>query len=108
VDPAHPAGTIGNLTELCAAFQLHFIFDPAQKWRHLADFFKTRQAVGKKSEEYIRRVQEEGIKAKATKEQILNTIMRGFLPFIQASVFNHDIEARAAGLALLKKWSLVA
>jgi len=31
VDAAHPASTIGNLTELCAAFQLHFIFNPAQK-----------------------------------------------------------------------------
>jgi len=47
VDPAHPASTIKNLTELCAAFQLHFIFDPAQKWRHLAEFFKTRQQWGK-------------------------------------------------------------
>jgi len=53
VDPAHPAGAIGNLTELCAAFQLHFLFDPAQKWRHLAEFFKTKQSEGEKSEEYI-------------------------------------------------------
>jgi len=58
VDLVHPAGTIGNLTELCAAFQLHFLFVPAQKWRHLAEFFKTRQSVGEKSEDYIRRVQE--------------------------------------------------
>jgi len=34
--------------------------------------------------------------------------MGGFLPFIQASVSNHDIEAGAAGLASIKKWSLVA
>jgi len=82
VDPAHPAGAIGNLTELCAAFQLHFLFDPAQKWRHLAEFFKTRQAVGKKSKDYIRRAQEESIRARANEEQILSTIMGGFLPFI--------------------------
>jgi len=48
----------------------------------LAEFFKTKQSVGEKSEEYIRRVQEEGIKARANEEQILNTIMGGFLPFI--------------------------
>jgi len=60
------------------------------------------------SDEYIRRVQEDGIKARATEEQILNTIMSGFLSFIQASVSNHDIEAGAAGLASVKKWSLVA
>jgi len=108
VDPAHAAGVIGNLTELCGAFQLHFIFDPAQKWHHLANFFKTRQSVGKKFEEYIRRVQEDGIKARASEEPILNTIMGGFLPYIQASVSNPDIEAEAAGLVLVKKWSLVA
>jgi len=90
------------LTELCAAFQLHFIFYPAQKWLHLAELLKTRHAVGEKSEEYIRRVQEDGNKARASEEQILNTIMGGFLPFIQASVSNHDIEAGAAGLALVK------
>jgi len=108
VDPAHPAGMIGNLTELCTAFQLHFLFDPAQKWRHLSEFFKTRQTEGEKSEDYIRRCQEEGIKARASEEQILNTIMGGFLPFIQSSVSNHDIEGGAAGLAAVKKWSLVA
>jgi len=34
--------------------------------------------------------------------------MGGFLTFIQSSVSNHDIEPRAAGLASIKKWSLVA
>jgi len=82
VDPLHPVGTIGTLTELCTAFKLHFIFDPAQKWRHLADFFKTRQTVGEKLEEFIRGVQEDGLKARATEEQVLNTIMGGFLPYI--------------------------
>jgi len=66
VDAAHSAGTIETLTELCAALQPHFIFDPAQKWHHLANIFRKRQAVRKKSEEYIRRVQEDGIKARAT------------------------------------------
>jgi len=103
VDPAHPVGAIGNLTELCAAFQLNFLFDPAQKWRHLGEIFKTRQSVGEKSKDYIRRCQEEGIKARANEEQILNTIMGGFLPFIQASVSNHDIQPGAAGLASVKK-----
>jgi len=74
----------------------------------LADFFKTRQAVVEKAEKYIQRVQEDKIKARATEEQILNTIMEGFLLFIQASVSNHDIEAKAASLASIKKWGLVA
>jgi len=47
VDPAHPAGAIRYLTELCAAFQLHFLFDLAQKWRHKAEFFTTKQCLGK-------------------------------------------------------------
>jgi len=34
--------------------------------------------------------------------------MGGFLPFIQSSVSNHDIEPGAAGLPSVKKWSLVA
>jgi len=80
VDPGHAAAAIGNLTELCAAFQLHFLFDPAQKWCHLAEFVKTKQTVGEKSEEFIRRAQEEGIKARANEEQILNTIIRGISP----------------------------
>jgi len=64
--------------------------------------------VGEKFEEYIQRVQEEGLKARATEEQVLNTIMGGLLSYIQASVSNHDIEAGAAGLASIKKWSAVA
>jgi len=103
VDPAHPVCAIGNLTELCGAFQLHFLFDPTQKWHHLAEFFKTRQSVGEKSEEYIRRVQEDRIKARANEDQILNTKMGGFLPYKQSSVSNHDIEAGAAGIILVKK-----
>jgi len=108
VDPAHAANAIGNLTKLCTAFHLHFLFDAAQKWCHIAEFFKTKQSIGEKSEKYIRRVQEEGIKARANEEQILNTIMRGFLPFIQSSISNHDIEPKAVCIASVKKWSLVA
>jgi len=108
VNPGHVAAAIGNLTELCAAFQLHFLFDPAQKWRHLAEFFKTKQTVGEKSEEFIHRVQEEGTKARANEEQILNTITGGFLPYIQSSVSNQDIESGSIRLASVKKWSLVA
>jgi len=53
VDPGHPVGRIGTLAELCTAFELHFLFDPAQKWRHLDEYFKTKQAVGEKSEDFI-------------------------------------------------------
>jgi len=101
-------GTIGTLTDLCAAFEAHYLFDPAQKWRYLSDFFKTKQTHGEKSEDFIRRVQEEGLKARANAEQIRNTIMEGFLPHIQASVMNHDIEEGLEGLATIKKWALVS
>jgi len=63
-------GAIGTLAELCEAFEAHYLFDPAQKRRYLSDFFKTRQTHKKKSEDFIRRVQEEGLKARANAEHI--------------------------------------
>jgi len=60
------AGPIGTLEAICAAFEAHYLFDPAQKWRYLSDFLKTKQTHGEKLEDFIRRVQEEGLKAVLT------------------------------------------
>jgi len=101
-------GAIGTLADLCAVFEAHYLFDPAQKWRYLSEFLKTKQFAGEKSEDFIRRVQKEGLKARANAEQIRNTIMDGFLPHIQASVMNHNIEEGNEGLATIKRWALVS
>jgi len=98
-------GAIGTLEDRCAAFEAHYLFDPAQKWRYISDFFKTKQVHGEKSEDFIRRVQEEGLNPRANAEQIRNPTMEGILPHIQASVMNHDIEEGMEGLATIKKWS---
>jgi len=102
------AGVISSLDLLVAAFNAHFAFDPAQKWRYLSEFFKTKQEPGEKSEDFIRRIQKARLKTRASDEQIRNTIMDGFLPHIQLSVMNHDIKAGAVGLASMKKWATVA
>jgi len=102
-------GTISSFYTLCDAFEAHFLFDPGQKWRYLSEFFKTKQFHSEKFEDFIRKVQEEGLKARANNEQIRNTIMEEFLPFIQSSVMNHDIdEDFTLGMATIKKWATVA
>jgi len=95
VDPAlHVArdGAIGTLAPQCTRFDAQFLFDPAQKWRYLSEFFKTRQTHSEKIEDFIGRVKKKGTKARVNDEQIRNTIMEGFLPHIQSSVMNHDIQ----------------
>jgi len=37
---------IWTLEAICAAFEAHYLFDPAQKWRYLSDFVKTKQTYG--------------------------------------------------------------
>jgi len=56
----------------------------------------------------MRRVKEEGVKCRASEEQVRNTTMEGFLPHIQTCVSNHDIEDGIAGMATIRKWALVA
>jgi len=111
VDPAAQVAAtnrIGTLVALCAVFEAQFFFDLAQKLRYLSKFFKTKQIHSEKSEDCICRVQEEGIKARANDEQVRSTIMEGFLPHIQSSVMNHDIEAGALGMSSIRKWAVVA
>jgi len=108
VNAVPAVGVISSLDLLVAAFEAHFEFDLAQKWRYLSEFFKTKQKLKKKSEDFIRIVQEAGLKTRANDEQIRNTIMEVFLLHIQLSVMNHDIEAGAVGLASMKKWAFVA
>jgi len=70
--------------------------------------FQNKTDALRKSEDFIHRVQEEGIKAKANDEQVRNTITKGFFPHIQSSIMNHDIEAGALGMSMIPKWALVA
>jgi len=72
------AGVTATLDALLAAFQQQFAFVPAQKWRYLSKFFKTKQDTGEKSENFLRRVQEAGLKARANDEQIRYTILEEF------------------------------
>jgi len=64
--------------------------------------FQNKTGDGEKLQDFIRRVQKAGQKARANDEQIRNTIMEGFLSHIQLSVMNHDIESGAVGLASIK------
>jgi len=108
IDAVLTAGDISSLDLLVDAFKAQFAFDLAQKWRYLSEFFKTKQDTGKKWEDFIRRVQEAGLKTRANEEQIRNTIIEGLLPHIQTSVLNDDIEPGVVGLASINKWSVVA
>jgi len=107
INPVAGAGVIATLDALIAAFELQFAFDPAQKWRYLPEFFKTKQNTEEKLKDFIRRVQEAGLKAKVNDEQIRHTMMEGFLLHIQLSLMNHDIEPGAVAIASIKKWAIV-
>jgi len=104
VDPAVAvAGDIGTLAALCKAFQAQFLFDPSQKWCYLSEFFKITQSPSEKGEDFIHRVEEQALHARADREQVRNQIMRGFLPHIQMGVINHDIELGEEGFVSIKK-----
>jgi len=74
--------TMNTLTIVKAALLLHFVFDEANKWRYLLEFFKPKQAPTKTFDDFIRRVQEGGVKAHADNEQVNMTVLNGLLPYI--------------------------
>jgi len=49
--------TMNTLVLVTAAFFLHFVFDEANKWRYLGEFFKTKQLPTESCDDFIRRVQ---------------------------------------------------
>jgi len=104
IDPVMAvAGSIGILASLCTAFEAQYLFDPAQKSRYLSDFFKIKQQPGEKVEEYMNRIKEAEIRCRADEDQIRDATIAGFLPFIQGSVFNHDLEPGQIGMQTIRK-----
>jgi len=100
------AGNIGSLAALCTAFEAHYRFDRAQKWRYISELFKMKQLPGEKVEEYMRRIKEKGVGCRADDEQVCDSTIAGFLLYIQASVCNNDIETGQQGLITIRKWAL--
>jgi len=102
------AGNIGTLAALCTAFEAQYLFDPAQKWRYLSEFFKIKQLPGEKFEEYLNRIKEAGVKCRADAEQVCDATIAFFFPYIQGSVCNHDMELGQIGMLSIKKWAMLA
>jgi len=70
---------MNTLTLVKAAFLLHFVFDEANKWCYLGEYFKTKQLPMETCDDFIRRVQEGGDKAHADDEKVTTTVLNGLL-----------------------------
>jgi len=87
--------TMNTLALVKAAFLLHFVFDEANKWRYLGEYFKTKQISTETCDDFIRQVQERGVKCHADDEQVKTIVLNGFLPYIQASVSTTGLENKS-------------
>src|SRR5271163_1462129 len=97
--------TIATIDALLAAFLLAFTYDAPNSWRQMGKYTQTKQQTGQTTEDFMRQVQDDGKRLRATNEQIRSTILTGLLPHLQSAVMQHDL---GEGLADIKKWALIA
>jgi len=81
-------------------FQTRFAFFVTDQWRENQIFRQTKQGPSELSTDFIRRVEAEGVRIKATAADVRDTILQGLLPAILNSVMQHEL---GAGLDDIRK-----
>jgi len=81
-------------------FQTRFAFNVTDQWRENQIFRQTKQGPSELSTDFIRRVEAEGVRIKATAADVRDTILQGLLPAILNSVMQHEL---GAGLDDIRK-----
>jgi len=86
-------------------FQTRFAFNETDQWRENQIFRQMKQEPSEVSTAFIRRVEAEGVRIKATAADVKNTILQGLLPAILNSIMQHEF---GAGLDDIRKWAKMA
>jgi len=96
---------IPDIQTLYTQFQARFAFNVTDQWRENQVFRQTKQKPAEPSPDFIRRVEAEGVRIKATAADVGDTILQGLLPAILNSVMQHEL---GDGLDDISKWSKMA
>lgn len=97
--------TIADMDALYTAFQNRFAFSEPDQWRENQIFKQTKQLKMEPVQDFIRRIEAEGVRIHSSDIDIKDTILQGLLPHILHSVMQHDL---AGGLADIRKWAKMA
>jgi len=76
----HTIANIANMDAVYHAFQTRFAFNVTNQWRENQIFRQTKQGPSELSTDFIRRVEAEVVRFKATAADIRDTILQGLLP----------------------------
>jgi len=90
---------------LYTPFQARFAFNLTNQWGENQVFRQTKQKPAEPSTDFIRRVEAEGVRIKATAADVRDTILQGLLQAILNSVMQHELRD---GLEDIQKWSKMA
>jgi len=83
-------------------FQTRFAFNITDQWKENQVFRQTKQKLNEPSTNFIRRVEAEGVRIKATAADVRDTILQGLLSAILNSVMQHEL---GDCLEDIRKWS---
>jgi len=86
-------------------FQARFAFYVTDQWRENPIFQKIKQGPSEVSVDFIRRVEAERVRIKATADDVRDTILQGLLPTILNSIMQHELSPR---LEDIRKWAKMA
>jgi len=82
---------IPDMQTLYDQFETRFAFNVTDQWRENQVFRQTKQKSAELSTDFIRRVEAEGVRIKATAADVRDTILQGLLPAILNSVMQHEL-----------------
>jgi len=86
-------------------FKLDLLLIVTDQWRENQIFRQTKQGPSELSTDFIRRVEAEGVRIKATAADVSDTILQGLLPPILHSVVHQEL---GDSLADIRKWVKMA
>jgi len=96
---------IPDMQTLYDQFQTRSAFNVTDQWRENQVFRQTKQKPIEPSTDFIRRVEAERVRIKATAADVRDTILQGLLSAILNSVMQHEL---GDGLDDIRKWSKMA
>ena len=92
-EDAQPAqGEIGTFEAYRQAFLNRFRREEGANWREVASLFALKQGPSESTETYVTRVQNCGVKARATPDEINLAMMSGLRPALKNVLAHHQID----------------
>jgi len=85
--------TYATINQLYVDFQTRFAFNVTDQWKKTQVFRQKKKRPSELSTDFIRRVEAEGVRIKATAADVRDTILQGLLPAMLNSVMQHELGA---------------